>query len=202
MLKVALTGGIATGKSYVLDRLRARGVPCLDADVLSHEAFNPGTGVTRAVARRFGDGVLDAQGGVDRTVLGPIVFADPSARRDLEAIVHPAVYRAIADGLRALETAGQASVAVVDVPLLYETGRAGDFDAVVATMCPRPIQRARLMARGLTAGDADQRLDAQWPADQKAARADFVITTAGTSAHSGICRKRRTNSAPSITGIL
>src|SRR3954462_9190487 len=111
MLKVALTGGIATGKSYVLEQFRRRGVPCVDADVLSHGVMAPGTEATAAIAERFGD-VLAPDGSVDRKKLGPIVFAGPAARRDLAAIVHPAVYRAITAGLRAFERIGGSPLAV------------------------------------------------------------------------------------------
>ena len=107
MVKAALTGGIATGKSHVLERFRRRGVPCLDADALAHGVMTAGTEATQAIAARFGPEVLAKDGAVDRTTLGPLVFADPVARRDLEAIVHPGVYRAITAGLRAFElTAG------------------------------------------------------------------------------------------------
>ena len=180
MLKVALTGGIATGKSHVLEQFGMRGVPCLDADALVHGVEAAGTEATLAIAARFGEGVLAADGSVDRKKLGPIVFADPSARRDLEAIVHPAVYRAIAAGLRAFERIGGAALAIVDVPLLYETGHAGDFDRVIVTVCPPEVQIARLVERGLPAAEARQRLAAQLPADEKASRADFVIRTDGS----------------------
>jgi dephospho-CoA kinase len=182
MLKVALTGGIATGKSYVLSRLRDRGIPCLDADVLAHEATIRGSKGASEIAHRFGPGVLDPDGAVDRRALAAIVFADPSARRDLEGIVHPKVYRAIRSWLRELADAGAARLAVVDVPLLYETGRERDFDAVVATVCPRHLQVARLTARGLSEVEACRRLDAQLAADEKAAQADWVIDTGGTFA--------------------
>ena len=179
MLTVALTGGIATGKSYVLERFRRRGAACLDADELAHGVTGAGTEATHAIAARFGAGVLDATGAVDRKKLGPIVFADEAARRDLEAIVHPAVHRAIAAGLRAFELTGSA-IAIVDVPLLYETGGETRFSRVVATVCTPATQLARLRARGLSEEEARQRLAAQMPAHEKAARADFVITTDGT----------------------
>src|SRR3954453_11429200 len=179
MLKVALTGGIATGKSYVLEQFRRRGVPCLDADVLSHGVMTPGTEATAAIAERFGD-VLAPDGAVDRKKLGPIVFADPAARRDLEAIVHPAVYRAITAGLRALELTGTHAFAIVDVPLLFETGADRQFDRVIVTACPPEIQLARLKARGLSEEAARQRLAAQWPTDKKVAGATVVIRTDGT----------------------
>src|SRR6185436_1543432 len=126
-----LTGGIATGKSHVLEEFRRRGVPCLDADSLAHGVTAAGTEATAAIAARFGDSILDADGAVDRAKLGPIVFADASARRDLEAIVHPAVYRSIAAGIRAFELVGSDRFAVVDVPLLYETGAETHFDRVI-----------------------------------------------------------------------
>ena len=181
MLRVALTGGIATGKSHVLAALQRRGVPCLDADELAHGVMAPGTEATMAIAERFGD-VLAADGSVDRRKLGPLVFADASARRELEAIVHPAVYRAIAAGLRGFELLGDTPLVVVDIPLLYETGRAGDFTRVIATVCSPKTQLHRLTLRGLSAEAAQQRLAAQLPADEKARRADYTIDTDGSFA--------------------
>jgi dephospho-CoA kinase len=179
VLRVALTGGIATGKSYVLDQLRQRGVACLDADALVHGVQAAGTEASAAIAARFGSDVLASDGSIDRGKLAPLVFADQAARRDLEAIVHPAVYRAIAAGLRGLELLGD-SIAVVDVPLLYETGAEKDFDRVIVTACSPETQIARLVERGLTEGEARQRLAAQWPTQRKVERADFVIRTDGT----------------------
>ena len=181
MLQVALTGGIATGKSYVLEQFRKRGVPCLDADALAHGVMLAGAEATRAIAERFGGAILAADGAVDRSKLAPIVFADPGARRELEAIVHPAVYRAITAGLRGFDRIGGYAFAVVDIPLLYETGHEKDFDRVIATVCPPPLQITRLVERGaMSEADARQRLAAQWPAEDKAARADFVIRTDGS----------------------
>jgi dephospho-CoA kinase len=179
MLKVALTGGIATGKSYVLEQFRRRGVPCLDADALAHGVMAPGTEATTAIAARFGQEMLAPDGSVDRARLGPVVFADAAARRALETIVHPAVYRAITAGLRAFELTDAAPLAIVDVPLLYETGADSKFDKVIVTECPPDVQIARLTARGLTESAARQRLAAQLPTRDKAARADFVIRTDG-----------------------
>jgi dephospho-CoA kinase len=180
MLKVALTGGIATGKSHVLNRFREHGVPCLDADALAHGVTAPGTEATTAIAARFGGALLKADGSLDRDALGAIVFADPAARRELEAIVHPGVYRAIAAGLRAFELIGGSPLAVVDVPLLYESGHDAEFDRVIVTLCPPELQLARLRERGMSEPAARQRIEAQWPTDQKAAQADFVIRTDGS----------------------
>lgn len=182
MIKVALTGGIASGKSYVLSQLRKLGVPCLDADALAHGALGPGTEATAQVAERFGAGMIAADGSVDRSKLGPVVFADPEARRDLEAIVHPAVYRALTVGLRAFERIGNDPVAVADVPLLYESGHAADFDRVIVTVCSPSVQMMRLRQRGLSESEAQQRIAAQWPTGDKATRADYVIRTDGTYA--------------------
>jgi dephospho-CoA kinase len=182
MLKVALTGGIATGKSYVLDRFRERAVPCFDADELAHEATSAGTDTTAAIAARFGDDILGPDGSVNRVKLAPIVFADPDARRELEAIVHPAVYRALRAAIRALESSGDAALTIVDIPLLFETGAEKQFDRVIVTSCPPAVQIARLLERGLSETAGRQRIAAQWPIDEKASRADFVIRTDGTFA--------------------
>jgi dephospho-CoA kinase len=179
MLRVALTGGIATGKSYVLGQFRRLGASCLDADEIAHGVMAAGTEATNAIAARFGADVLDRDGAVDRRRLAPLVFGDASARRDLESIVHPAVRRAIRSGLRGFELVG-ARVAIADIPLLYETGRPVDFDKVIVTTCPPEVQLARLAARGLSDTEARQRLAAQMPAEEKAGRADFVIRTEGS----------------------
>ena len=179
MLKVALTGGIATGKSHVVGLLREHGIACLDADALAHGVTAAGTEATLAIAARFGSDVIAADGSVDRQKLGSIVFADDSARRDLEAIVHPAVYRAIGAGLRAFELMGEPLV-VVDVPLLYETGHEGEYDRVVLTAAPVEAQIDRLTRRGLASEDARRRIAAQMSGEAKAARADYVIRTDGS----------------------
>ena len=178
LLRVALTGGIATGKSFVLAEFRKRGVPCLDADMLARGVIAPGTEATQAIAARFGPGIIKIDGSVDRSKLASIVFSDESARRDLEAIVHPAVYRAIHAGLRAFELVGHYPVGIVDIPLLYESGHDKEFDKVIVTACPEGLQIARLRERGMTEQDARQRIAAQWPTKEKAARADFVVNTA------------------------
>lgn len=180
MLKIALTGGIATGKTYVRARLEALGAGCLEADRLAHGVMEPGTEATRAIAARFGPQVLNARGAVDRVVLGPMVFADREARRELEAIVHPAVWRAVQAALRAYEALGGIAVVVVEVPLLYETGHAADFDRVIATVASEDVQMQRLLVRGLTAEQARQRIAAQMPAEDKARLADYVVRTDGT----------------------
>jgi dephospho-CoA kinase len=180
LLRAALTGGIATGKSYVRTRLAAHGIPTLDTDVLARDAVAPGTSGLAAVAGRFGTDVLLPDGSLDRRALGVVVFADPQARADLEAIVHPRVREATGTWLDRLASAGE-SLAVVDIPLLFETGRDRDFDRVIVTSCPRSQQVARVVERdGLTAVQAEARIEAQLPTDAKVQRADFVIDTGGT----------------------
>ena len=161
--RIALTGGIATGKSYVRARLEELGVPTIDADVLAREAVTPGTPGLEAVVTRFGSQVLDERGALDRQKLAAIVFADPDARRALEAIVHPAVRRAADQWFAALDPSRQ-RYAVADIPLLYEVGRDRDFDAVIVVACAPETQLRRAMERdGLSESDARQRLAAQWP---------------------------------------
>jgi dephospho-CoA kinase len=179
--RVALTGGIATGKSYCLARFAELGAPTIDADVLARQAVAPGTAGFEAVRARFGSAIVNASGELDRAALGRIVFADHDARLALEAIVHPVVYAAIQRWFSSLAHGRQPRAAVADIPLLYETGHEGDFDVVVVAACGDAEQRARLIARsGLTPDEADRRLQAQMPVAAKAARADYVIDTSGT----------------------
>ena len=176
MLRVALTGGIATGKSYCLARFAALRVPVIDADALAREAVAPGTAGLRAVAARFGAGVLNADGSLDRSGLGRIVFADPRARAALEAIVHPEVYRRIQEWFANLRVA--ARFAIADIPLVFETGHNHDYDQVVVAACHPDEQLRRMMARDrLDDRQARARIAAQWPIADKVQRADRVIWT-------------------------
>jgi dephospho-CoA kinase len=176
MLRVGLTGGIATGKSTVRRRLASRGVPTIDADILARHVVAPGTPGAAAVARRFGPSVIGPDGGIDRDALGAIVFADPAARADLEGLIHPAVYEAIDAWFDALPH--DTPLAVADIPLLFETGRAGDFDVVVVTACDADEQLRRIVRRdGLSEEAARQRIAAQWPLAEKVRRADHVVDT-------------------------
>jgi dephospho-CoA kinase len=180
MLRVALTGGIATGKSYVLEQFRGLGVPCVDADEFAHGVTAAGTEATAAIALRFGADILAADGSVDRTKLARVVFADPQARRELEAIVHPPVYRAIAAALGAFGRLGY-DIAVADIPLLFESGHEKEFDHVIVTSCPPELQLARLRERGMPDDEARRRIAAQWPTAEKTSRAGFVVRTDGST---------------------
>ena len=181
MLRVALTGGIATGKSYCLARFASLGVPVIDADQLARDAVAPGSRALEDVAARFGAAIIRPDGSLDRASLGRIVFTDRAARADLEAIVHPEVYRRISEWLATVPT--RTRVAIADIPLLFETGHTHDFDRVVVVACDPREQLRRIIARdGLSERDARARLDSQWPIEEKEARADYVIKTDGTVA--------------------
>jgi dephospho-CoA kinase len=200
LLRIGLTGGIATGKSTCLRQFAALGVPTIDSDTIARDLVEPGTPGLAAVVNRFGSGVLRADGSLDRAALGRLVFSDEAARRDLEAIIHPAVFARMQEWFEFLEvrqvrqvpkvskvskeetlSCDRARLAVADVPLLFEAGREDYFDVIVVAACRPDQQLARLMARdGLTETAARRRIAAQWPLDQKRARADYVIDTSGT----------------------
>jgi dephospho-CoA kinase len=176
-----LTGGIATGKSYCLARFGSLGVPVIDADQLARDAVAPGSRALEEVAARFGAAIIRPDGSLDRASLGRIVFNDRAARADLEAIVHPEVYRRISEWL--VTVPPRTRVAIADIPLLFETGHTHDFDRVVVVACAPREQLRRIIARdGLSEKDARARLDSQWPIEEKEARADYVIKTDGTVA--------------------
>jgi len=180
--RVALTGGIATGKTHVRARIEQRGVATIDSDTLAREAVAAGSSGLASVVERFGRDILDADGALNRARLGAIVFADPVARRDLEAIVHPQVRRATDDWFDSLDATVH-PFAVADIPLLFEVGREGDFNVVIVAACDPETQVRRVMERdGLTESEARQRLAAQLPISDKVNRADFVIRTDGSYA--------------------
>ena len=179
--RVALTGGIATGKSYALARFAALGVPTIDADHVARRVVAPGQPACDALRVRFGADVFAADGQLDRRRLAALVFDDDAARADLEAIVHPPVRAAIDDWFRNSSGTRSAPFGIACIPLLFETGRAAEFDCVVVTACSAETQLARLSDRdGLSAGDARKRLAAQLPTSVRTAGADFVIRTEGT----------------------
>jgi dephospho-CoA kinase len=181
MLRAALTGGIATGKSHCLARFASLGVPTIDADLLARDAVAPGSPGLAAVTARFGPDVLRADGTLDRPALGALVFADRTARAALEAIIHPEVRRRIRDWFVSLPP--HTSFAIADIPLLFETGQEHDFDRVIVCACDATEQLRRILARnGLSEEAARQRLAAQWPIGEKVARAHHVIRTDGTFA--------------------
>lgn len=177
--RIALTGGIATGKSYVAAKVKEAGVPIVDADVLARDVVAPGTPGLAAVRKRFGPDSVRRDGTMDRVRIAQIVFKDKRARLDLEAIIHPAVQKAIDDFFAQLPK--RTPFAVADIPLLFETNREKQFDKVVVVACPRDMQLERLIERNkLSKEDAERRLNAQLPIDEKVKKATFVIRTDGT----------------------
>lgn len=184
MLVVGLTGGIATGKSTVARLFAERGAAIVDADRIAHDLQRPGHPCHRAIVEAFGTGILDQAGGIDRRALGALVFADPSARRTLEAIMHPAVREACQVEVRAAEAAGR-TVCLVDAALILEAGQRQRYQKIVLVAAPEEVQVQRLMqGRGLTEAEARQRIRAQWPTAAKAAYADFIVDNAGDLAAS------------------
>jgi dephospho-CoA kinase len=179
VLRVGLTGGIASGKSLVADELAARGAIIIDADVLAREVVEPGTAALAAIVERFGPQVvLDGQ--LNRARLAEIVFADPLARQDLERIVHPAVRSRAAELERA---AGSAAVVVHVIPLLVETGQQQEFDFVVTVDVDQETQIQRLMARnGFSRAEADARIAAQASREDRKIAADVVLDNTGSVA--------------------
>ena len=175
-----LTGGIATGKSYVLDRFAALGVPTLDADHLAHAAVAPGGPAWQGVRDGFGAEMFDERDQLDRAKLGAVVFADPEARAQLNRLVHPHVRAATAAWFDTLTP--PTHFGVVAIPLFYETTRGEVFDRVLVTACSPERQLARVIARGLTERAAALRIAAQLPTEEKVRRADHVIWTDGALA--------------------
>ena len=178
MYLIGLTGGIATGKSTVAQALRALGVPVVDADTFSRAATAPGGAALPMIRQRFGDAMF-ADDFLDRRALGRLVFADPQARAALEAIVHPLVFAALDEALQAL-CAQREPVAVIEMPLLFETGYDARVDAIWLTDVPQEEQVRRLMARdGLTRIEAQARISSQLPSEEKRSRAHRIIDTSG-----------------------
>src|SRR4051812_10811509 len=175
MLRIGLTGGIGSGKTTVSALLARRGAVIIDSDRIAREVVEPGTPGLAAVVEAFGQQVLTADGALDRPALAAVVFADPGARRTLDAIVHPLV-RARAKELAAAAPAG--AVVVHDVPLLVETGQAGSYDVVLVVEASPETRVARLVQRGLAETDARARIAAQATDEQRRAVAHVVLDTA------------------------
>ena len=176
--RVGLTGGIASGKSTVSRRLAELGAVVIDYDLLAREVVEPGSRGLELIEQRFGPSVITAEGTLDRPALGALVFADPAALKDLEAITHPAIRDLAAEREAA---AGAEAVVVHDNPLLVEMGAAAACDVVIVVDAPEQTQVARMVAdRGMTEADARARIAAQAGRDERLAAADVVIENTGT----------------------
>ncbi|TCK61146.1 dephospho-CoA kinase [Curtobacterium sp. PhB136] len=180
---IGLTGGIAAGKSTVSGRWADHGAVIVDADRLARDAVAPGSQGLARVAERFGPGVIAADGSLDRPALGAIVFADPAARKDLEGITHPEVWRLAQQAFDAAAAADPDAVVVYDVPLLAEArgSRPLHFDAVVVVDAPAAVRVERLVEhRGMSREEAERRVGAQASDAERLALADHVVDATGT----------------------
>ena len=175
MLRVGLTGGIASGKSAVAALLRDRECQVLDADALAHELLEPGQDSYNEVVREFGSEILSPAGAVDRRKLGAIVFSDGEKRARLNQILHPRIHGVVVNWFEALDRPGGPALAFEEAALILEAGAQRDLDCVIVCWCRPEQQLERLKERGFSRHDAELRIAAQMPLDQKRKLADEVI---------------------------
>ncbi|MDI2098122.1 dephospho-CoA kinase [Ruicaihuangia caeni] len=182
MLLIGLTGGIASGKSLVADRLESLGAVHIDADVIARQVVEPGTPALEAIRQAFGEGVLRPDGSLDRPALGALVFGDRQRLDRLNAIVHPAVKQRVAERIAEASDADPDAVVVYNVPLLVEAGRAHElpFDHIVVVDAPAALRLQRMVEhRGLSRDDAERRIASQASDADRLAAADIVIRNDG-----------------------
>jgi len=183
MLRVGLTGGVASGKSTVARVFRRQGAVVIDADVLARRLVRPGGEVWRKIVACFGEEVLREDGAIDRPRLAGIVFSDPEKRQVLEGILHPPILHLARRVTAKLGRLIPGAVVVWDFPLLFEAGLQAEMDKIVVVACSDDLQLKRLMLRdGLSEAEARARICAQWPLERKMAQADFVIRNEGSLA--------------------
>lgn len=176
MLVVGLTGGIGSGKSTVAAMLARRGAVVIDADAIAREVVAQGTPALAALVERFGPGILDSAGNLDRKALAALAFADEESRKALEAITHPAIGE---EFLRRISGAPEGSIVVHDVPLLVEGGMAERYAAVVVVEAPREVRLDRLEQRGIDRADAEARMAAQATDAERREVATWVVDNSG-----------------------
>jgi dephospho-CoA kinase len=182
VLLVGLTGGIGAGKSTVAELLTKRGAHVVDADAVARSVVDPGTPALDQLVERFGAGILDADGRLDRPALGRIAFADEQSRKDLEAITHPAIN---AEFLRRIQACPDDGIVICDVPLLVESpqGRGRGYKYVIVVEAPVELRLARLARRGVPRADAEQRMKAQASDEERRAVATHLIDNSGDLAY-------------------
>ena len=178
MKVLGLTGGVGMGKTTIAQFLAERGARVVDADVLAHQLVEPGEPALREIESAFGSGVINSDGRLRREELARLVFADASARHQLEQILHPRIRYAWERQIEVWRPAGH-PLAVVVIPLLFETRAEGHFDKILCAACHPLSQQERLAARGWTLEQIGQRNAAQLPVEQKMARCHQVIWTEG-----------------------
>jgi dephospho-CoA kinase len=180
MLKVGLTGGIASGKSTVSRMFEQLGCKVIDSDRITRQLFEPGNPVNAAVAEAFGPQVVAPDGSIDRKVLGELVFESAALRERLNSIVHPAIKARQSEFLANVATEDSHAVAIVEAALIVEVGTYKNYDKVIVVTCPPKIQRQRLRERsGLTPEQIETRIASQMPMEEKVKVADFVIDNSG-----------------------
>lgn len=177
MLLVGLTGGLGAGKSTVARMLADRGAVIVDADELAHRAIDPGTPGHRKVVEAFGDAVLAEDGSIDRRALAAVVFEDPDARRALESITHPEVFRMLGEEVERRRDTDD--VVVFDAPLIVETGFDEATDVLVVVALDPALQLERVLARGMDRAEAEARIAAQASPEARRSRADEVLRNDG-----------------------
>lgn len=180
VLKVGLTGSIAVGKSHVCSVFRELGCRVLDADKTAREVVRPGSAGLARIVEEFGRQVLLPNGELDRPKLGSIVFRDENKRLLLNSIVHPLVMADHDEWLRSAEASDPGGIAIIDAALMIESGGYKRFDTLIVVFCEPEIQLERLMRRGLSEAEAEQRIAAQMPQEEKMKFADFLIDTSGS----------------------
>lgn len=178
MKTIGLTGGVGMGKSACADLLRARNIPVIDTDALARQVVQPGRPALAEVEAAFGADIVGPDGQLRRDELARRVFADPPARARLEAILHPPIRRLWQAQLDTWRKEGL-SLVVVAIPLLFETGAQSELDVTLCIACSAASQQERLLARGWSPQQIQQRNSAQWPIDKKVAASTFVIWTEG-----------------------
>ncbi|HKS67286.1 MAG TPA: dephospho-CoA kinase [Candidatus Acidoferrales bacterium] len=175
MLRVGLTGGIASGKSTVAAMLRSRGCDVLEMDPIGHRFLEPGQPAYNEVLREFGRETLTSSGSIDRAKLAAVIFADPAKRVRLNAILHPRILDVVRKWFDALDRPGGPHFAVVEAALILEAGYHTELDRIIVCWCPPDQQLQRLERRGLSPEQAQARISAQMPMDDKRELADDVI---------------------------
>jgi dephospho-CoA kinase len=173
-----LTGGVGMGKSTAAEFLRARGAQLVDTDELARQLVQPGQPALGEIQAEFGKAIIASDGRLRRDELARIVFADAAARQKLEAILHPRIRECWLAQVEMWRQENRA-LAVVVIPLLFETRAESHFNKIICVACSAPTQRQRLLSRGWTPEQIEQRLAAQWPVERKISRADFVVWTDG-----------------------
>ena len=173
-----LTGGLGMGKSTTARFLRERGAQIVDTDELARQLVQPGQPALAEIQAVFGKNIIAPNGELRRDELARIVFADAAARKKLEAILHPRIQERWLAQIEIWRRENRA-LAVVVIPLLFETRAESHFDKIICVACSAATQRDRLLERGWTLEQIEQRIAAQWPVEQKIARADFVVWTEG-----------------------